>query len=243
MKKTSNKKRKMNILPKSYGLSAAMLAVLLIQELFLFLIMLLDILPAKYAVILIIALVLIDFGLMKLMNSRKKVTNKRLAGLVLSIAMMNVLLLGCSYLYDTLDTFQKISADGRQMEDYHVIVIEESKYEKVRQIQGEPVYVVDTDSKMYAEAKQRLLTKVDVTYETESNAAAVAEHLMDSEGRLHDEIIFISNANYDMLCEENREFRKNTRILYSISVAVKTNDFAKRINVTEDPFNIYIYRE
>lgn len=239
IKKSMKTKRK-SVLPKSYGLSAAMLAMILIQELFLFLIMILDVLPAKYAALLVVLLLLVDIGLVKLMNTRKRTTNKRLIGLILSVAVINVMLLGCSYLYNTIDTVQKISTDGRQMEDYHVIVLEESKYEKVKDIEGETVYVLDTESKMYAEAKERLLTKVSVTYEYESDAATLSEHLVDAKDKLHDEIIFISNSNYEMMCDENKEFRKNTRVLYSVSVAVKSDDFAKRINVTEDPFNIYI---
>lgn len=239
IKKSMKTKRK-SVLPKSYGLSAAMLAMILIQELFLFLIMILDVLPAKYAALLVVLLLLVDIGLVKLMNTRKKATNKRLIGLILSVAVINVMLLGCSYLYNTIDTVQKISTDGRQMEDYHVVVLEESKYEKVKDIEGETVYVLDTESKMYAEAKERLLTKVSVTYEYESDVATLSEHLVDAKDKLHDEIIFISNSNYEMMCDENKEFRKNTKVLYSVSVAVKSDDFAKRINVTEDPFNIYI---
>lgn len=239
IKKSMKTKRK-SVLPKSYGLSAAMLAMILIQELFLFLIMILDVLPAKYAALLVVLLLLVDIGLVKLMNTRKKATNKRLIGLILSVAVINVMLLGCSYLYNTIDTVQKISTDGRQMEDYHVVVLEESKYEKVKDIEDETVYVLDTESKMYAEAKERLLTKVSVTYEYESDVATLSEHLVDAKDKLHDEIIFISNSNYEMMCDENKEFRKNTKVLYSVSVAVKSDDFAKRINVTEDPFNIYI---
>lgn len=240
MAKNDDKRRKVNILPKSKGLSAIMLVVLFIQELFLFLMMMLDILPAKYAALLIVIFLLIDFGLVRLMNTRKKLTNKRLVGLTLSVAVINILLLGCSYLYNTIDTLENISADGRKTEDYHVIVLNESKYGDVGQIEGETVYVIDTESKMYTEAKERLLTKVDVTYEAEADITAAAEHLIDSEGKQHDELIFLSNSNYQMLKEENKEFKKNTRVLFSIPVAVKSDDFAKRINVTEDPFNIYI---
>lgn len=240
MGKNIIKKGKIKLLPRSYGLSMAMLATFFIQEVFLFLVMLLDILPAKYTALLIAVLLLLDFGIIRLMNSRKKVTNKRLGGLVLAIAAVNVLLLGCSYLYNTLDTFQKISADGRQMEDYHVVVLEESRYNKVKDIEGETVYVIDSKSKMYNEARQRLLTKVDVTYEAVDNASAAGEHLVAADGKLNDDIIFISNANYDLLKDENRDFRKNTRILYTVSVAIKSDDFARRINVTEDPFNVFI---
>ena len=93
MGKNIIKKGKIKLLPRSYGLSMAMLATFFIQEVFLFLVMLLDILPAKYTALLIAVLLLLDFGIIRLMNSRKKVTNKRLGGLVLAIAAVNVLLL------------------------------------------------------------------------------------------------------------------------------------------------------
>lgn len=240
MRKNSDKKRKIHILPKSTGLSVAMLITILIQELFIFMIMILDVLPAKYAILLIFLLVIVDAGVFKLLNNRKKASNKRLVGLILSIALVNVLLLGCSYLYNTVDTFQKISSNGKQIEEFHVIVIEESKYAEIKEIEGKTVYVVETESKMHNEAKQKLLTKVDVDYQQETNAADVSEHIVSSDGKLNDEIIMLSNSNYEMMRDENKEFRKNTKILYSVSVAVKSDDFAKRINVTEDPFNIYI---
>jgi len=240
MRKNNDKRRKMKILPKSTGLSAAMLIAILVQELFLFLLMGLDILPAKYAIILIVLLLLINLGVIKLINSTKKGTNQRLIGLIVIVAFVNIMLIGCSYLYNTLDTFSRISADGRQMEHYHVIVSTDSKYEEIEQIEGETVYVVKSSSKMYNEAEQRLLTKVDVTYKKEPDPATVSEHLTDKKNKKKDEIIFISRNNYEMLCEENKEFKKNTKIIYTVSVAVKSDDFAKRINVTEDPFNILI---
>lgn len=240
MKKKNDKKRKFNILPESTGLSVAILVAILIQELFVFLLMGLDILPAKYAIIVIVLLLLINIGVIKLMNSTRKSSNRRLVGLILAVAVINVMLVGCSYLYNTLDTFNRISADGRQMEAYHVIVIENSRYEEIGHIEDKDVYVIDTQSKMYAEAKQRLLTEVDVNYKEEPDPTTAMEHLIDDKGKLNDEIAFLSESNYDILCEENKELKKNTRILYTVSVAVKSDDFAKRINVTEDPFNILI---
>lgn len=236
----NGKKRKINILPQSTGLSVAMFVTIAIQEIFLLLIMMLDILPVKYAVLLIVLLLLMNVGIIKLLNSRRKGTNKRLLGLVLSVAVVNIMVMGCFYLYNTLDTFQKISEEKAQYEDYHVLVLDKSKYEKVKQIEGQTVYVVDTESKMYNEAKERLLTKVSVTYAAEDSAGAVSEHLVDAKGKTSNEVIFLSNSNYELVCEENEAFEEKTRILYTISVPIKKDDFAKRINVTEDPFNVYI---
>lgn len=234
------KKRRISILPRSNVLTAAMLAVIAIQEVFILLLMLLDILPAAYAAALLVVFLLINIGILKLLTSSKKGSNKRLLGLILIVFLVNIMLMGCYYLYNTVDTFEKISGDGKQTEQFHVVVLEDSKYEKVKQIEGETVYIVDTESKMHNEANERLLTKVNVVYEKEPDATAVSEHLIDSSGKMHDEIIFVSNANYEVLCEENKEFKKSTKILFTLSIAVKSDDFAKRINVTEDPFNILI---
>lgn len=240
MRKNSEKKRKINILPKSKGLSVAMLITIAIQELFLLLIMMLDILPVKYALLLIILLLLINLGLIKLLNDRKKGSNKRLLGLVLSVAVVNIMVMGCFYLYNTLETFQRISEEKAQYEEYHVIVAESSKYEKVKEIEGKTVYALETESKMHNEAKERLLTKVQVTYSYETDPVTVSEHLVDIDGKMKNEIIFLSNANYELICEENDDYEDKTRIIYSISVPKKKNDSSKNVNVTEDPFNIYI---
>ena len=43
-----------------------------------------------------------------------------------------------------------------------------------------------------------------------------------------------------MLCEDIDGFKKGTKILHTISVEVETGDFAKRVDITEEPFNVYI---
>lgn len=240
MTKNSDKKRKINILPKSKGLSVAMLITIAIQEVFLLLIMMLDILPVKYALLLIVLLLLMNIGLMKLLNNRKKGSNKRLLGLVLSVAVINVMVMGCFYLYNTLETFQRISEYKAQYEDFHVVVAEDSNYEKVKEIEGQTVYALETDSKMHTEAKERLLTKVQVTYAYETDPVTLSEHIVDVDGKSKNEIIFLSNSNYELICEENDTYEDETRILFTISVPRKKDDFSKNVNVTEDPFNIYI---
>lgn len=240
MTKNSDKKRKINILPKSKGLSVAMLITIAIQEVFLLLIMMLDILPVKYALLLIVLLLLMNIGLMKLLNNRKKGSNKRLLGLVLSVAVVNVMVMGCFYLYNTLETFQRISEYKAQYEDFHVVVSKDSNYEKVKEVEGQTVYALETDSKMHTEAKERLLTKVQVTYVYETDPVTLSEHIVGADGKSKNEIIFLSNSNYELICEENNAYEDNTRILYTISVPRKKDDFSKNVNVTEDPFNIYI---
>ena len=63
---------------------------------------------------------------------------------------------------------------------------------------------------------------------------------MDSKGGRHDNILFVSKSNYKMICEEIDGFAKNTNVIYRTSVEVKSDDSSKKVNVTEDSYNIYI---
>lgn len=200
----------------------------------------LNIIPFMYLAILIAVLVLIDLGLFFMIRRSKKGSAKRLGTTIIMILIMIAMSMGCFYMLNTFDTFKKISSDGRELEKFHVVVISDSKYEAIEDIEGKDVYAIDTQSKMYDEAKEKLVTKADVKFKTAANAVAAGEKLIDEKGKKHDEIVFLSNGNYDMLCDEIDGFRRNTKKIYTISVASKSNDFAKRIDVTEDPFNIYI---
>ncbi len=238
-KKSGILQKLFNILPESTGLSVVILIVLFIEAFFILIMSALDILPAKYAIAVLAALLLADLGTFKLLNCRKRMTNQRLIGLILTVVILNVLFIGSNYLYNTYDTFQKISEEKAQYEEFHVIVLKDGSYDKLRDIKDETVYVINSESKMYTEAKEKLKTKIDVELSEVTDNTEAGAKLVDG-SRTSDNIIFVSNTNYELLCENNDKFEENTKILYSIPIAIKTNDFAKRINVTEDPFNIYI---
>lgn len=229
-----------SFLPKSNKMLAILLLSLLMQIMFVFIIAALDILPLKYAAVGFVLLIVINGITIMLMSSGKKCNKKPVAGLVLSIITIITMAVGIFYLYNTAETLLNISGNAEKTEQYHVVVINESKYEEVDQIAGKDVYIVKDESKMYKEAQEKLKTKVDVNLISENDVDSVSSHLVDEKGRTSDEIIFISNSSYNMLCDNDKVFKKNTRVLFSIPVAIKSDDFAKRINVTEDPFNIYI---
>lgn len=240
MNKTQKKRKGFSILPESTGAAIAMMAVLLVEIFFMMFIIRLDILPAKYMIGLFAVIVVIDVITFKLLNCRKKKTYQRIVGVILSIIIMNVLVMGCYYLYSTFDTLLKISEQRNQTEQYHVITMKDGSYNEISSIDGKEVYVLKMESKMYDEAKEKLMTEVQVEYKEEKDVISVGDHLMTDKGKMNDEIIFVSNANYEMICEEKEEFKDNTQIIYSVAVEIKSDDEASKVNVTEDPFNIFI---
>lgn len=239
-KENCKRPKRFHILPQSMGAMMALIAALFAEVFFLMFILKLDILPGRFMIILFGVILLIDAGAMALFNSKKKSGNRVLAGSIVLMLVVNFLVVGSYYLCSTFDTLQAISEAKDQSEQYHVIVLKEGSYDKIEDIEGNTVYVIKNNSKMYKEAEEKLLSKVDVKYEYASDCVAAGEHLVKKTGETSDEIVFISNTNYEMLCEDNKEFKKATQIIYSVSVQIKSNDSARRINVTEDPFNVYI---
>ena len=234
------KKEKFNVLPKSTGLSLVVIILLMVEAFFVLLMSVLDILPAKYAIIVLAVLFLMDFLVFKLMKTPKRVTNKRLVGAIIGVAMLNILVIGCNYLFNTYDTFQKISEYKAQWEDYYVVADADSAYQKAEDIKGKTVYVIKAESKMYNEAKERLITKADVEYSNVADAATLCEKLTDKNESANTDVIFLSRTNFELYCENHENYEEGTRIIDTITVEVKTDDFADRINVTEDPFIMYI---
>jgi len=231
---------RIHFLPKSIPLAIMTFVVLIAEVLFLLLLTGLDILPGKYLVLIIAVLFIADLAAFILMSSRKKVTFQRMVGLIMALLILNGIGMGSEYVYSTYDTFQKISEIKAQYEDYHVIVLKNSSYHSVRAIEDKPVSVIKMDSKMYQEAQEKLQTEVSVKFEKKADCLEVGNQLLGEKEGADEPVIFVSNANYKMLCEELDSFQGNTKKLYTLSVKKRTDDDAKRINVTEDPFNLYI---
>jgi len=228
------------ILPKSNKLAISLVVSILLQVVFIFLITALDVLPFKYFLACIAVLLVFDAGMVALMNTSKKKSKRPTVGFVMSMFMIIIMALGVFYMYNTAETLLNISGGMGKTEKYHVIVTADSKYEEVEQIEGKKVYIIDDESKMYKEAQEKLKTKVDVELVPEKDPATASHHLVDKKGKTADEIMFVSSSSYSLLCENDKEFKKNTKKIYTVKVVVKSDDFAKRIDVTEDPFNIYI---
>lgn len=240
-KNCSAKEKKMHILPKSLVLSILLLVTFFIEGVFILLLAVLDVLPGIFMTVILILLAAVTAIIWILLNSRKKKTRQRKIGVVLSSILVLIFIFGSYYLINTYDTFNKISSEGKLMEDFHVVVLKDEGYEKVNDIKGKKVFVTGNRSDSYKEAKGRLLSKVDISYnETKTDYLETGHQLIEDRGKRHDNVIFVSNANYEMLCEDIDGFKEQTKILYTISIEIGSGDIAKRIDVTEASFNVYI---
>ncbi len=233
-------KRKKHILPKNIGHGILLMICMLVCAVFLSMMLLVDSFPGMYVLGILGVIALVMLLIIILLNSRREKTKKRKIGAALAVLLILTLGVGSYYMYGTYNLFSTISAASKQMEDFHVAVLDEGSYEAVEDIREKELFVTTSKNSRYKEAKGMLMSEADVSYKEVKDYLEAGSKLIDKKGKLHDNIIFVSNTNYEMMCEEIDGFKKQTKIIHTISIEIETGDFAKRVDVTKDPFNVYI---
>lgn len=233
-------KRKKHILPKNIGHGILLMICMLVCVVFMSMMLLVDSFPGMYVMGILGAIAVIMLLIIILLNSRREKTKKRKIGAVLAVLLIITLGVGSYYMYGTYNLFSTISAASKQTEDFHVVVLSEGSYETLDDIKGEELFVVTSESSRYKEAKGMLMSEAEVSYKETADYLEAGYQLVDESGATHDNGIFVSNTNYEMMCEDIGGFKKSTKIIHTISLEIETGDFAKRVDVTKDPFNVYI---
>lgn len=233
-------KRKLNFIPGSLPLIIIGLLLIITDIIFMSLMAVLNILPGIYTAVIFVVLIGLTILVFKLLSCRKETTKQRKAGVIISIVMILLLGVGSFYLFDTYAAFRNMSDEDKQYEDFYVVVLKDSDYRRVGDIDSETVFVHQSNSSAYEEAQSLLLEEIDVTYEESGGYMDLRSRLIDDEGNENDEIIFLSSSNYDMICEYVEDFESRTKIIYTVSVEIGSSDIAKRVGITSEPFNVYI---
>ena len=230
--------KKKHFLPGTALAVIAMIIALASEAAFILALMALDVLPGKYVAAVLIVIAILDVLMIWLLCGRSK--KRKIPGYILALIILCVMGVGTYYMYDTYVTMEKISEYSEHWEDYDVVVAKDGTYDSAADIKGQKVYAYDNSSKMYQEAREKLITKSDVEFDYKDDVNAVCDKLVNSDGVVSDKIIYISDNNYQMMCEEDKNFKKNTKVLFTIKVAQRENDNKDSIDVTQDPFNICV---
>jgi len=110
MTRLVNRLRQIHIIPESAGYAAALLALLAVEALLLFVLLVLDLVPGRYLVLLVLLLAAVDFAAAALMSDRKKDWMKLQSGLAVVTAAMIVLTAGCYYMFSTYNVLDRLTA-------------------------------------------------------------------------------------------------------------------------------------
>ncbi len=230
-KKTKSKLKKTTIVSR----------IILVIYLILSLIMLgtvisMNVLPVKYLVPLLIGYVVISglFGLFAFKNNFRNWI-KIVADLIFVI-LIAISSFGLYYLNSTFEMFDDIKDKNYQLVDYYVLVLNDSEMQDIEDLKGHKLGVYESADKTYEKALRNLDKKVKTQKEEYPSYLSEAEALMNKEA----DAIFTSAVNYSVLNEDVEGFEGNVRILSKISIKIESNVVVKEVDVTKEPFNIYI---
>lgn len=230
MKKGSKKKKRKLSIYKIIGLVLFVVSIVLI-----IMISMLGILPTKYYIGVIGAFLVINIPLDLFLFRKKIKKRKRNIATVVAILLILGMFLPIIYIGKTLGFIDNIGTTDYKLENYSLIVLKSSKYTSENDIKGLAVGIYENTDGI-KKAKDKLLNKVDVTFENYESIEEITNNLLDSKI----EVIMLEDSIFNMIKEDNPEFEDKTRVIYKFKIKLKSENEAKDVNVVNEPFNIYI---
>ena len=188
-KKSSNKKKRKFSIYKSAGL------ILFIVSLILFVMLKkLDVLPVKYEALVILFLLVVN-GVIDWFLFRKKAKKlKKNIAFGFACLFSILFIIPMFYMGKTMNFMSKIGASNYKLENYSLIVLKDSKLDKVSDVKGKSVGIYENTDGV-KDAKEQLIDKVEVTFENYDNLEKLAGDLLESKI----EVIFVVNYILNMM--------------------------------------------
>lgn len=201
----------------------------LLTLIFLIFLKIADIIPNLYFIIILIFLIVLFLFIYLLLKKKKKI------GYLLSIFMIIIYLIITYYLGITMNFFSSFTDIHYAEKNYLVIVLNDDRYNKIEDLNNKNVGYITNNEETLDKALNKLGQKISI--ETiEHNDYITLFNDLDNQIL---ESIFIEESYYNIKKEE--EEVTNYKILDVIKVRTITkNDSTKSVDITKDPFTIYI---
>lgn len=228
-RRKSDKKKKVNIVSIIIFIILLLISIGVIGT-----VLSLGILPLKYLIPLLIILILLYFGVGKLIFTKKIKIWVKIVLDVISIILIFIYIFVFYYLNSTLHFMDMIQAENYQTENYYVLVHKDSSIEELEEIKN--IGILEKNDEKYNDA----LNKLNEKHETNQTKYKTYIELGNSLIKKEVESILMSASYKDIVSEIIEEFSNNVKIIYTIETKSESEIEIKEKNITDEPFNIYI---
>lgn len=194
----------------------------------------LDMIPFKYLIIFYSV-----FGLLYLYlfftSFPRKIKNKfRISSCVFLILFGTIFGIGIKYLNDTMDFVGVISKDLLQKEVYYVMVLDNSNYKDIKNLEGKNIGIYS--SKNSSKANGQLGKKIKSISKEYKNIVELFEDLQD--GKV--DAVLINESTKNLLSTDLSDIDIKLKEIYKVYVSIEKTDIVKVVDITRKPFNVYI---
>lgn len=201
----------------------------------------LDMLPGKYicAMGAFVAVFAVILGILLLGRRRNK--GARITGIATAALISMLYITGGIYMQMTGNFVDRISDNGKDLIEYCVIAPVSAQEDDLNAVNGKDVYIMPDLDNEYIEAQGILEEKakeenISFGYEYTPDVDSMFTGLAD--GSI--EGAFLSGTAFDMYTAENVSAGENVKIVFTVYVEKESSAAAKKVDVTGEPFNVYI---
>jgi len=211
--------------------------LMIISLLFLVLLFVLNILPFKFFVPILSFLVVVN-AILFILAFVKKVKSPQ-ANLLLTIVsgiLSGILLILSFYFYKTINFMGNFGDNTYKTENYSIAVLQQNDFKELKDLKNCNVGYFNSNHEGMSLALDQIKGKLSANYQTLDSVDSLYDSLLnkDIDGML------IEDSYIDMLKEIDEEFDQKVKIIYSFSVKIKVDDISKNVDVTSEPFAVYI---
>lgn len=208
--------------------------LLLLSIVFFGTIILLNVIPKKYLLPIIFSYILYLFiSFVCQCKLKNKVEIKYFFDFI-SCILLAIVSFGIFYMYKTMNFMDIIGAKNYELENYYIISLKDS-YDDIKDVDSKLIgSYSNTDN--YIKALNDLDKKINFKEKHYDNFEEASLALLNGDI----DALFMSQTHKDMADEQISNFNNSVEVLYTISIKIPSKVVIKNVDVTEDPFNIYI---
>lgn len=212
----------------------AILSIVFLVQLFM-----VNVLPLKFIIPIMVIILLVLIGMYFLQMGKRVNRVNKVLGKVLIVALCFILGIGNWYLFVTSSMFSNITGDNSQITVVSVIVLKDSSFHKINDLYGRKTGYSKTSN-------QEVLNKAFVDYkkdlneDTDLSAYGTYKELADALYTSDISAILMDEGTRGMFEDEYGDFTSRTKVLKSYKYKSATKDISKSVDVTAQPFNVYI---
>lgn len=189
-----------------------------------------NVLPNKYLIIMIAILLVVNIILSLLMLCKNKVVN--VIGMILIILFSSVMIVGFTYANKTFDNLKELVTPNEEKTNYYILSLNDVEYSDIKELEGKAVGILDQESQALID---EITNEVDLEYKKYSS---IGDLIVGLELKEVDAIV-VSSTVYDLIIEQNKNFEKNIKKLGEVEVVGKQEKIESDINVN-DSFIVYL---
>lgn len=222
---------------KNFGFYFALIYAILTIA-FIIQMVMVNVLPMKFLIPIIIVLLLLMLGMYFLQMGKTVNKVNKILGKIIIVVLSIILGLGNWYLYSTGSAFSRMTS-GKDVSVVSIVVMKDSDIKKINDLSEKKLGTmsmgnIETQDKALADIKKDLGNDpTEVKYKSYKD---FGDDLYN--GKV--DAILLNEGSRGMFEDNHSDFDQKTRVIKQYTYKSEAKDISKNVNVTRNPFNVYI---